>query len=265
MFLSPFPSADDYAVPRLLDDPTIATGVRDLLVAVAPTLSRLIVDMPLRSLYPEEDTRNVRKLLRDGFAALINVEELVSVRDELYLNVEERGRDEAEVWATCWPKLRRLSLYNVDMSPDTCFLEHLAGVPLLESVIFPRPDGLAEWYDTDPRQALPNSAMDIKRAWLDALSANAAIGGGGGRLRRRRDLTIMFVNVRELTPVFEMHEESWEEIDPEGRICVKFFEVSSRYSAVFQQIRGVQELIRRHALDGTLFDARLGERIDPLP
>ncbi|KOS18509.1 hypothetical protein ESCO_000132 [Escovopsis weberi] len=213
--------------------------------------------MPLRSLYPDEDFRNVRKPLRDGFTALVNLEELVSVRDELYLNVDERGREEAEIWATCWPKLRRLSLYNVDLNLDTGFLEHLAGVPLLESVVFTRPDGLYEWYDPTTWR-MPYSAIDIKAAWLDALSANAYNGG----LKRRKDLSIMFVSMPEQIPIFDEHEESWEKIDPEGLICVKFAGALAPSSPLFEQTRGVQDFVRGLALDGTLFDANMGERMD---
>ena len=49
----------------LNDVPTVS-AVRQLLLAVAPTLQRLIIDMPLRSLYPEQDQKQVRPLLRGG-------------------------------------------------------------------------------------------------------------------------------------------------------------------------------------------------------
>ena len=74
--------------------------------------------MPLRTLHPEEDHKGVRPVLRQGFEALVNLGECVSVEDELYLHVHFYLREESPVWATCWPRLRRLYLYNVMLDDE---------------------------------------------------------------------------------------------------------------------------------------------------
>ncbi|KAH7133953.1 hypothetical protein EDB81DRAFT_802855 [Dactylonectria macrodidyma] len=143
----------------LADMPT-AIVVRDILLTLAPVLKCLTIDMPLRSLYPEDDVEGVRPILRQGFEPLVHLEEFVSVRDELYLATVE-GRSEPQVWATCWPKLRRLALYNLDMDPDSGSWIEIARLPCLELGVFSRADGSGFG---------EISENDTEQEWMAALS-----------------------------------------------------------------------------------------------
>ncbi|KUI66973.1 hypothetical protein VM1G_02001 [Cytospora mali] len=114
LYLGPF--------TRTIDNQPTAIWVRELFCLVHPTLRRLAVDMPLRSLYPADDHLSVRATLREAFAMLRALEEFASVRDELFLDVLEpewragRGGEPA-VWES-WPRLRRLALESVAAGED---------------------------------------------------------------------------------------------------------------------------------------------------
>ena len=144
LFLAPFDKGT-------IDDYVTAKWVEDLLYILSPHLKRLVIDIPLRSLYPDEDHLSVRPILRNAFLRLTNLEEFTSARDELYLNVHENGRwanaatREDEVW-TLWPKLKRLALYNPDMSSLAMEMEvgnHGRGLPQLQTLVVTRADGLS--------------------------------------------------------------------------------------------------------------------------
>jgi hypothetical protein len=126
-----------------IDDLPLCCWVRELFNYTCDTLRRLVIDIPLRSLYPEDDHLAVRRILRKGFQRLENLEEFVSTRDELYLEVTDYGRHPA-VWRG-WKKLKRLALYNVDL--DLHFFEDLAHLPALETLVVSRPDGDDESLD----------------------------------------------------------------------------------------------------------------------
>ncbi|KAF2178406.1 hypothetical protein K469DRAFT_718217 [Zopfia rhizophila CBS 207.26] len=112
------------------DQPT-ATWVRELFNYTSPSLTRFIIDIPLRSLYPENDHPNVRRMLREGFLRLESLEEFVSVRDELYLDTMHHG-GEPEVWRS-WPTLRRLALYKVDA--EMGFWNNVGCMPRLDTLV----------------------------------------------------------------------------------------------------------------------------------
>lgn len=129
--LSPF--QDD------IDDLPLSNLVRDLLCFTSVTLRKLVIDIPLRSLYPEDDHKGVRKVLREGFQGLVNLEEFVSTQDELYLDVTEGER--TAFW-TRWPKLKRLALYNV--AADSDFWRNVAYHSSLHTLVLTEPDCLIE-------------------------------------------------------------------------------------------------------------------------
>jgi len=133
LFLAPF-------VDTIDDQPT-ATWVRELFNYTCNTLKRLIIDIPLRSLYPERDHLGVRAILREGFSRLEHLEEFVSVRDELFLDVAWHG-GEPEFWRH-WRKLRRLAVYNPDTHPS--FWRDIAITPNLEIIVLTRADGLRQY------------------------------------------------------------------------------------------------------------------------
>ncbi|KAI8824586.1 uncharacterized protein EV422DRAFT_326495 [Fimicolochytrium jonesii] len=133
LYLSPFKENID-------DGPTMSKLV-SLFRHIGPLLKRLVIDMPLRSLYPEDDSQGVRKLLHDAFLSLESLEELTSARDELYVyaNSLRHGQSERDLVWTRWP-LKRLALYNVNA--DEGFWRAVASLPELETVVLARPDGL---------------------------------------------------------------------------------------------------------------------------
>src|SRR5690242_3603808 len=137
-----------------IDDLPLCSWVRELFNYTCSSLRRLVIDIPLRSLYPEDDHLAVRAVLREGFMRLDNLEEFVSTQDELYLEVTENGRHPA-VWRS-WKKLKRLALYNVDLT--FYFFQDLARLPLLETLVLSRSDGndeslhdWAEYFKTTAR------------------------------------------------------------------------------------------------------------------
>ncbi|KAF9734040.1 hypothetical protein PMIN06_006289 [Paraphaeosphaeria minitans] len=124
-----------------IDDQPTATWVQELLQHTCPTLKRLIIDIPLRSVYPERDRQGVRNILREGFQRLEHLEEFVSVQDELFLDLYWHGGEQA-FW-TRWSKLRRLALYNPASHPS--FWRDVAKMENLETIIMTRADGLRDY------------------------------------------------------------------------------------------------------------------------
>jgi hypothetical protein len=135
LFLAPFP--DD-----TIDSPEIAQLVLGLCTTIGHYLTRLVIDIPLRSLRPEDDTNNVRPFLQAAFQELVALEEFASTRDELYLDVTKRDREHPAVWST-WPNLKRLALYNVDVS-SMRFLRDIQQCRQLTHLVLTRADGLIE-------------------------------------------------------------------------------------------------------------------------
>lgn len=121
----------------------LCSRIKELFNYTSVTLRKLVIDIPLRSLYPEDDRLGVRRVLRDGFERLENLEEFVSTQDELYLEVTEDGRHPA-VWAR-WRKLKRLALYNVDLT--FFFFRDLACLSHLDTLVLSRSDGNEESLD----------------------------------------------------------------------------------------------------------------------
>ncbi|KAH0020089.1 hypothetical protein KCU78_g6579, partial [Aureobasidium melanogenum] len=139
LYLSPF-SGDT------IRERKVVTQIAELFTFLGPSLKRLVIDMPLRSHYPEEDiTDQLRPVLRRGFEQLVHLEEFCSVKDELYLaywdptSSQQAHDDEVnDFMFEKWPKLRHLALYNQMLDSD--FTSALARMPNLEKVVLPRPD-----------------------------------------------------------------------------------------------------------------------------
>jgi hypothetical protein len=168
LYLAPFPG-------RTIRDRKIISQITELFTLLGPSLKRLVINMPLRSHYPIEDTiERLRPILREGFEQLVHLEEFSSVKDELYLaywNPEayeipeadldpELGSDlyerHLEHWLDDfmferWPKLRCLALYNRMLQYS--FRQAIGRMPMLERVVLSRPDvdegffdGTWPWY-----------------------------------------------------------------------------------------------------------------------
>jgi len=204
-----------------IDDLPVCSWVRELFNYTCGTLRRLVIDIPLRSLYPEDDHMGVRRVLREGFERLENLEEFVSTRDELYLEVTEDGRHPA-VWAS-WRKLKRLALYNVDLT--YFFFRDLACLGHLETLVLSRSDGnnesVDEWAEyfklTDRPFKLLMLGSERARMVPDYLLS--------GRIKNRAEVA----DVPMIQSVWLHH-------------TVDF------------QIEECQEFVREHAEDGTLWN-----------
>ncbi|KAE9974570.1 hypothetical protein BLS_003082 [Venturia inaequalis] len=128
-----------------IENPKIAKHILDLFTLIGPNLRRLVSNIPLRSLHPEEDMNLVRPVLRRAHMQLVNLEEFTSVTDELFLATKPdhwNNEPELDVW-TLWPKLRRLALYNVLVSER--WADDIKSMAHLETLALTRADGLAQF------------------------------------------------------------------------------------------------------------------------
>ncbi|THW44018.1 hypothetical protein D6D21_05082 [Aureobasidium pullulans] len=79
LYLSPFSGGT-------INERKVVEQITELFTILAPSLKRLIINMPLRSHYPQEDVvTKLRPILRQGFSLLTNLEEFSSVQDNLFL------------------------------------------------------------------------------------------------------------------------------------------------------------------------------------
>ncbi|KAJ5449423.1 uncharacterized protein N7458_005872 [Penicillium daleae] len=163
LFLAPFP-------PGKLDEPHIVHQIDRLFSHLRSSLRNLVINIPLRYLYPEDDVQGLRKTLRVAFSRLTALEDFCSVQDELFLNAVEE-EIEPQIWPT-WPRLRRLALYNPCVNGD--FVENLLQCPNITHVVLTRADS----YMDEP---LPPSVAE--RLPLPGLKRVLVINTKEGRLR----------------------------------------------------------------------------------
>ncbi|KAJ4251985.1 hypothetical protein NW762_011286 [Fusarium torreyae] len=175
-----------------LQDLSTIQIINEILITLAPVLNIMIVDMPLRSLHPRDDGQGVRKLLRQGFEALVNIEELVSISDELYLDTEEDS-DEPPVW-TIWSKLRRMALYDVRINER--LWSEIASCPQLKMLVLSKPN---TWPGGPHRE-------NIKEQWSKAADF--------------KEFTTAFVDWFYRGPNFWPFVPQWHELDPQNKLCV---------------------------------------------
>ena len=249
------------ATPSALDNLTVARAVREIFITTAPTLKRLIIDMPLRSLYPQHDMKSIRMVLRRAFKALVNMEEFVSIQDELYLDVSvDPNDDESLVWDTEWPKLRRLALYNTDLSLDQRMWRSMARLPYMEMAVFTDVDGIMD---------MDGNLIDIKMAWIQAVAATSAKSMDQilGDIRPFTFVCLDFISFgwSKLVP-------GWRELDPNNRIRVKEG-IITKYDAEgmvvdphsftsVSDFRLNYERVRELAVQGRLWDAVTSDLYD---
>lgn len=139
LYLSPF-SGDT------IRERKVVKQIKELFTLLCPSLKRLVINMPLRSHYPEEDVVDkLRPILRSGFEQLVHLEEFCSIEDELYLAYWDPTSSQLahinevnDFVFEKWTKLRRLALYNQLFY--SLFWAALARMPDLEKVVLSRPD-----------------------------------------------------------------------------------------------------------------------------
>lgn len=268
LYLAPFQR-------HTIDDQPTAIWLRELFCLLAPTLRRLVIDIPLRSLRPADDHLAVRDTLRDAFAMLTALEEFVSVRDELYLDVSEPewrvpaaglgagagagvgvgvgvgvlggSNVEAPAW-TAWPKLRRLALYN--RAADEGFWRAVAGAAALETLVLTRADCL--------------DGTCMKSEYLGCWSS----GGGGAGLGAvgavgetlplplpPRPLKVVLVNVsNEQQPGSWAGRWKWDRVDPENVMKVMTYDVPTSFYGDDDGTSLCQDWVKTAALRGDLWD-----------
>lgn len=236
LFLAPFRN-------HKLDDQPTAIWVRELFCLVHPHLRRLVIDMPLRSLYPASDHLDVRKTLRSAFSLLTCLEEFVSVCDELYLDILEPewqqagpGR-EVDVWSL-WPRLRRLALYNVDA--DGRFWKTVRRLEALETVVLTRADGLDQ--------------VCIKTEYLGVETAAADANTSEAPNISPRPLKVVLVNVESDHPGQLAGQWNWNKTDPGNAVHVFEYNVPTSFYGDENQVELCQAWVKAAAVRGDIWD-----------
>ncbi|KAN0109976.1 hypothetical protein V8E51_006363 [Hyaloscypha variabilis] len=217
LYLAPFLNDTIAELPTTRD-------VASLLSILAPTLHHIVIDIPLRSLHPEDDNLGIRQILYDAFAQLTSLESLCSARDGAFLNYSKDWLSSAErmkewdLWPDLplWPKLRLLALYNCDLTSDV-FWRDISELGSLETLVLTRADGVRE--------------VDVRREWR--------------RCGRGRELTMWFVDVdggRGIPATVE-----WREGD---KLMIRVGCVPTSYYGDENEIELCQDWIKRAAMKG---------------
>ncbi|KAK0122472.1 hypothetical protein ONS95_010704 [Cadophora gregata] len=215
LYLRPYP------VDGTIADVGITNDVLLLMTTLAPRLRRLLVDIPFRSVYPDEDRLGVRPVLRNAFSNLPAVEEFCSVRDELYL--ELGASDGPGVWSG-WERLKTLVLYNVDMATAK-FWKGLYLARGIETVVLTRADGLRE--------------VDMKQEWRHCFRVDGTEGE-----ERRLDFLLVNVDAEHTIPL------GWERRRKEDKLQVRILNVPISYYGDEDLVVICQHWVKRRVLQG---------------
>ncbi|KAH6664655.1 hypothetical protein B0J14DRAFT_242559 [Halenospora varia] len=175
-----------------------------LLLALSPSLTCLVLDMPLRTMFIDENWSEIRNQLRQAFESLTMLEVFCSVQDELYLPMIDEETGEETSWAnpyaptwTLWSKLKILALYNVDATADRYFFDYLAAMKKIETVILTRADCLEEW-SWERLDAFWKENSANKDRGLDLILVNTQGGHRVDDIDLSRDKAGMGVGVKTL-------------------------------------------------------------------
>ena len=90
--------------------------------------------------------------------------------------------------------------------------------------------------------------VDIKQTWRDALDSN----NDKDDQNKFRDISITFVDIADLSPVFDRYQQNWQALDPENHLVIRIKEVPWAIDAPYD-IERVQEFVAKKALSGELF------------
>jgi hypothetical protein len=91
--------------------------IPELLKLLAPTLKRLVIDIPLESVAPSENQSSALALLVEAFEALTRIEIFYSLHESLLVPkapLDSGGLLRRPLWG-CWPQLRTLVLNGSDI------------------------------------------------------------------------------------------------------------------------------------------------------
>lgn len=203
------------------DDTTIVMQTRALLRGLHGTLRRLVVDIPMFGREPEIPYGTIRAPLREAFAMLAELEELVCLQRDLYLSIfRPHPAEEPVVWAM-WPKIRRVSLSYPDLASG--FWRSVASMPKLDSLVLARPVGF-----DDNR---------IKAEFFQHAD---------------RPIKVVLVNVSAEQPDITQRRD-WEGVDPEGKMQILLYDVPTSFYGDESPGGLCRDWIKRSALDGTLW------------
>ncbi|KAL6400851.1 hypothetical protein AUP68_16569 [Ilyonectria robusta] len=210
----------------------IGNLVQGILLSLAPTLRRLIVNMPLAAVSSAHDGDSLMRLLRPGFEALVNLEEFTSVGDSFSFR-----SGSPEVWATCWPKLRRLSLGSPVMN-----FKLMASHPNLETVVISR-------HSSFHLLMTGNVKSYLARA-LNTQRSNSTPDS-----QAKVPFTLVFVDA---------FGSSWTDLRPNNVARVLLMDVGNRFADTFSHFNELdrdrkkvlipRRWIQQHALRGTLWE-----------
>ncbi|KAL5342814.1 hypothetical protein BJX70DRAFT_385993 [Aspergillus crustosus] len=140
LFLSPVPKEEFNASNTV-------SQVNDLSNIISGRLTRLIINMSLDDLYDEHTLDKSCRILRQAFTRMTQLEEFCCVKDEFCLDIQ-KGKIVPAFWS-CWPRLRRLALYDIAMGSSQ-FIEGLRKCQNLTHLVLVRPDGLSEHVSPEP-------------------------------------------------------------------------------------------------------------------
>lgn len=233
MYLAPF-SGDT------IEEPEVVDNIHSLFDILGNYIRRMVIDMPLRSAYPDRrDGRELRVPLRNAFRKLMAMEEFTTIRDELYLSTTVRSRNEVEppVWSR-WPNLKRLALYNVDISQD--LLQNVGRVRALTTLVLTRPDGMEDLGTL--REALTcGTTIIIVNVW-----------DGHQPPQRRWLRRAMDANPRQRVVRSDLqwsYTRDWAHVKA---VCVSEIDLNGGFNA--RHIYDCQDWMKEEALSGTLWD-----------
>ncbi|TFK75673.1 hypothetical protein BDN72DRAFT_449983 [Pluteus cervinus] len=103
----------------------------EILKTCSPFLRRIVLDRPLRTMWPEDDIHGQRPLLRSALEKCQSLVEFSSIQCELFLKLQADidSRITAVIWPQ-WTSLRRLCLRNPLLT--TVYMQAIARLPLEE-------------------------------------------------------------------------------------------------------------------------------------
>ncbi|KAH8821393.1 hypothetical protein F5884DRAFT_767641 [Xylogone sp. PMI_703] len=222
VYLAPFPEHNP--------GPHTATAIGNLLSTlleiISRTLKRLVIDMPLRTLFWHPFPK-----LINTFSQLTSLEIFCSVRDELYLGSLDDSftwNPDVPIWSS-WTQLETLVLYNVDTGRSD-FWDGIRKLTRLKHLVLTRADGL---YEVDFRREVS--------AWTSAR--------GKGQEGDIDLLNIVLVNVESQQAPLRNNVKQKED-----RFIVRQVNVPTSYYGDEDPIEICQEWVKRRILKGQEVD-----------